>query len=321
MHQCPKCKASDFRWTTVNRDSIPIDIWGCGACGTPLAEEDWMCPLRPMMGGACINCGARREGQQCGQCGLTEQEDAQVHDELRQMVSPQHSMFEAAQLANQAGRRLMALKLATAAAHQSTGDQSAQARALRIWLLTAIGELNAAIEDGRLWVEATPDAPTIAWAAYGQQLERGNFTGAAADAYAKALKKSPREFMLRARRSALLLGMNREGQAIDEACTVLEYCDQPEPLKVALEVAEQLCDLFESQYRNDEIDRMLERAEDHVEKSPKLLGHRARLAAVNGDTSGAKRDLKRARKLNPELEIYERVERAIKPARSSWWRW
>ena len=67
--------------------------------------------------------------------------------------------------------------------------------------------------------------------------------------------------------------------------------------------------------------KMLERAEDHVHRSPKLLGHRARLAAVNGDTSGAKRDLKKARKLNPELEIYERVERAIKPARSSWWRW
>jgi len=298
-----------------------VDIWGCGACGTPLAEEDWMCPSLPMMAGACMNCGVMRDNDQCPHCGLTRAEDHQVHDELRQMVSPNHSLFEASQLANSAGRRLMALKLATAAAYQDEQGKGEQARAMRIWLLSAIGEQTSAIEDGRAWVEGTENPPTIAWAAYGQQLEHGNFPGAAADAYHRALKKAPREFVLRARRAALLFGLHREGQAIDEACTVLEYAPEPEAIAIALQVAEELCDLFEAQYRNDEIDRMLERAEDHVEKSPKLLGHRARLAAVNGDTSGAKRDLKRARKLNPELEIYERVERAIKPARSSWWRW
>jgi tetratricopeptide (TPR) repeat protein len=287
-----------------------------------LAEEDWMAPLRPIGPTKCMNCSETRKNGACPNCGLTQDEDIQVHDELRSMVSPQHTLFDASRIANKAGRRLMALKLVTAAAtlnEQGLGDD---ARALRIWLLAAINEQQAAVEDGRAWIESIDKPPTIAWASYGGQLEQASLPGAAADAYSKALKQAPREFVLRARRANLLLGLHREGQALDEACTVLEYGGhEPEAIDIALQVAEKLCDLFEAQYRNDEIDRMLDRSKDHVERSALLLGQRARLAAVNGDTSGAKRDLRKARKLNPELEIYERVERALKPARSSWWRW
>ena len=281
-----------------------------------------MAPLMPLLAGRCMNCTSVRKDDACTNCGLTSTEDIQVHDELRFMVSPQHTLFDASRIANKAGRRLMALKLATAATATNEGGLGDQAHALRIWLLAAIGEQQAAVEDGRAWVESQEKPPTIAWASYGGQLEQSAFSGAAADAYSKALKQAPREFLLRARRANLLLVLHREGQAIDEACTVLEYGgDVPDAIEIALTVAEKLCDLFEAQYRNDEIDRMLDRSKDHVDRSARLLGHRARLAAVNGDTSGAKRDLKKARKLNPELEIYERVEREIKPAGSSWWRW
>lgn len=318
---CPKCQSTELRWNTDRRGPVPVDMLQCAKCATIVAEEDWMAPLLPLIPGRCVNCGERRNQDTCPNCGLTRAEDGQVHDELRFMVSPQHNLFECARIANKHGRRLMALKLATAASAANEDEQGEQARALRIWLLAAIGEQQAAIEDGRAWVESSQDPPGIAWASYGQQLQLGAYPGAAADAYKRALQKEPRQHLLRAKRAKLLMGMRREGQAIDEATTVLQYSEEQAALEIAVEVAEELCDLFETQLRNDEIDRLLEIAEKYVEGSAKLLGHRARLAAINGDPSGAKKDLKAARKLNPELDIYERVERAIKPARSSWWRW
>ncbi len=280
-----------------------------------------MAPIMPLIPGRCVNCGARRASDVCTNCGLSRDEDRQVHDELRFMVSPKHTLFETARIANRAGRRLMALKLCTAAAAFDEHGKGDAARALRIWILAAMGDQNAALEDAKAWVESTNDPPALAWASYGQQLQHGAFPGAAADAYHKALKKDARQFTIRARRAQLLMQLTREGQALDETIKVLEHADEEQAVKIAVLVAESLCDRFEQQLRNDEIDRLLEYAADHAETSAKLLGHRARLAAVNGDPSGAKRDLKKARKINPELDIYERVTKAIKPARSSWWRW
>jgi len=270
-----------------------------------------------------MNCGERRDFQNCTNCGLTREEDTQVHDELRFMVSPKHNLFEAARLSSRAGRRLIALKLATAAAVTNEGGMGEPARALRIWLLAAVGEPSWALEDGKAWVDNTPDPSALAWASYGQQLQANSSAGGAADAYHKSLKKKPDQYAIRARRAQLLFDLHREGQALDETCRVLGAVKaDDQAVTIALNVAEHLCDLFEGQFRDDEITRMLDLIGDEkVERSPKLLGHRARLAAQEGDTASAKRDLKRARKMNPELDIYERVERALKPARSSWWRW
>ena len=112
---CSQCQSTELRWRTDRKGPVPIDVLECGACRTPLLEEDWMAPVMPYVPGRCINCGERREYDTCPNCGLNRDEDAQVHDELRFMVSPDHSLFDAARIANKAGRHLMALKLATAA--------------------------------------------------------------------------------------------------------------------------------------------------------------------------------------------------------------
>ena len=125
-----------------------------------------------------------------------------------------------------------------------------------------------------------------------------------------------------ARRAQLLLELGRGGQALDEVARVFQTEGLDDPtVGIATLVAEKLCDGFESQYREDEVGRLLQLADPYVERSATLLAHRARVLALQGDPSGAKRDLRAARKLAPSLEIYERVERAMKPSRSSWWRW
>jgi len=307
----------------VRNGRVPVDTLQCQNCGITIAEEDWMVPLMPITPGRCINCSERRDFENCVNCGLTREEDTQVHDELRFMVSPNHGLYESARIASRAGRHLIALKLATAACATNDAGMGEASRALRIWLLSAIGEPASALDDSKAWVDNTPDPSAMAWACYGQQLQAQNFPGGAADAYHKSLRKIPEQHAIRAKRAHLLFELHREGQALDETTRVLSSPSaDDDATSIALSVAELLCDHFEGQFRDDEINRLLDMiGNERVVLSPKLLGHRARLAAQEGDRATAKRDLKRARKMNPELDIYERVERALKPARSSWWRW
>jgi len=299
---------------------VPVDVFQCKTCGHAEIEEDWYAPLIPLTPGNCVNCGDRREMDVCRNCGLNREEDLEVHDELRQMVAPTHNLLNAARAASRIGRRLIALKLATAAAYINEEDQKDRARALRIWLLAAIGEGKYALEDARAWVEQEPDPAALAWASLGQQQKHNGFTGAAADAFHRALKKDPSQQMIRAERAKLLMGMHREGQAAEDACIVLES-DNEKAADAALTVAAELCDKFEASLRDDEVARLIERAGPHVERSGTLLAHRARLAALEGDAIAAKRDLKKAKKLEASLPIYKRVEQLIKPQRSSWWKW
>ena len=116
--------------------------------------------------------------------------------------------------------------------------------------------------------------------------------------------------------------MSREGQAGVEAMEVFE---DPAPSEaavgMALEVAEKLCDDLENRLRDQEIRQMLDTIGVFIERSALLLGHSARLAAVEGDTTTARRLLKKARRIEPDLPIYHRADQAMKPHKQSWWRW
>ncbi len=316
---CSKCGASTLKWATLRRH-VPVDVYQCQTCGHPEIEEDWYAPLHAMVAGNCVNCGDRREMDVCRNCGLSREEDTEVHDELRQMVAPTHNLLNAARQASRIGRRLIALKLATAAAYSNEEEQGDRARALRIWLLSAIGEPKCALDDAKAWVEQEPDPSALAWASLGQQQKHSGLVGAAAESFHRALKKDPRQHMIRAERSRLLMEMAREGQAAEDACLVLES-DNEKAVELALTVAEQLCDKFEAGLRDDEVARILERAGTNTERSANLLAHRARLSALEGDAVSAKRDLKRARVIDATLPIYDRVDRLLKPQRGSWWKW
>ena len=316
---CGKCGATKFRWSTVRRH-VPVDVLQCQECGNAVVEEDWFAPLVPLVPGHCINCGDLRDHDVCRNCGLSRQDDLQVHDELRAMVAPTHNLLNSARSASRQGRRLIGLKLATAAAATNEEAQGDKARALRIWLLSAIGEAHYALEDARAWVEQEPDPSALAWASLGQQQKHSQRVGAAAESFHRALKKDPSQTMIRAERAKLLMDMNREGQAAEDACLVLESSNEKAADQV-IPVAEQLCEKFEHALRDDEVARILERAGAHVERSAALLGQRARLAALDGDAVSARRDLKKARKLEAKLPIFDRVDRLLKPQRSSWWKW
>lgn len=279
-----------------------------------------MPPLAPLRTGRCVNCGDRQDYDVCVGCGLTAAEEVEVHDELRRMVAPDESLLSAARTALAQGRSLLALKLATAAAVYDAPD-SEPARALRVWLLARLADPATAIDDAKAWVDSADDPSALALATLGRQLE-ADFPGPAADAYERALRRNRNQPQVRARRARLLLSMNREGQAYEELGRVFETLTlDPAALEAALPVAEALCELFERQQRDDEVRRLLERVGAHSEQSAALLAQRARLAAVAGDLAGARADLKKAKRLQPEHPIYERVDALLQPEQKSWWRW
>lgn len=319
--RCTKCGSTQLHWRTLRRD-VSVDVLLCQQCGTPQLEEDWTVPARVLKPGKCINCGEGRVNDVCQGCGLARPEDLEVHYELRDLIDPQATLLNASRTASKMGRRVLALKLATAATVLDEDRKKPTAWALRIWLLSAIGEPKAALEDSRWWVEGTPDPPAVAWASFGQQLEHQGYKGAAADAYSKAIDMDGEQLILRARRARLLITMGREGTAMREVARIFrEKSASDETIEVAIEVAEHLCYAFEKKGHESEIEYLLDHGGPRLDKSPVLLAYRARRHALAGDVDRARRILKTAKALEPDLSIYERVQALIRPVRSSWWKW
>ncbi len=269
-----------------------------------------------------MNCGERRVDDVCVGCGLSRAEDVQVHEELRELVDPRKGALEASRQASTEGRRVLGLKLATAVAHTASGEERDTARALRIWLLSAIGEPKSALEDARHWVEGTPDPPAVAYASLAQQLDHQGFKAAAADAYTRAFELDPEQIGLRARRARVLLDVGREGTAQREVVEIFRHprADATSAGQ-AIEVAEQLCAIFERKGQDSEIEVLLAAAARHLDRSAVLMAYKARQVALAGEIDEARRWLKSARTLVPEHEIYARVQAVVRPARSTWWKW
>lgn len=317
---CPRCGSTEVRWSTVRR-GIPVDVQQCQRCGHLIAEEDWTPPVAPIRFGNCLNCGGRREFDVCTSCGLGRADDEAVHEELRQLVAPQHDFLNAARTAVRMGRRGLALKLATASVHMEPHNRDT-ARALRVWLLDVVGEDKGALEDARAWVRDSEKPSALALASLGQQLQSNGYYGQAAEAYQTALDTDPDQQIIRARRSLLLLELDRVGQARSEALRVLAKPTDEKAVGVALQVVEALCERLGDGLRDQELRALIDQTGVWVSRSHLLLGHRARLAALAGDTAEARKDLKKARKIEPQHPIYERVENALQPAaKKSWWRW
>jgi tetratricopeptide (TPR) repeat protein len=319
--RCSKCGSTQLHWRTLRRD-VPVDVLLCQSCGTPQVEEAWTAPLRPLRAGGCMNCGERRIDDVCGGCGLSRAEDRQVHQELRDLIDPSLSAFGAARQVSSVGRRVLALKLASAAAHVLVGEEGDRARALRIWLLAAIGEPKPALEDAKYWVESAPNPPSVAFASLAQQLEHQGHKSAAADAYTRAIELDPEQLALRARRARLLIDVGREGTSLREIGEILRH-PSPDAASVtaALEVGEQLCGIFERKGQESEIQLLLGHAARYLDRSALLMAYKARELAMAGEPDEARRWLKSARTLVPEHELYSRVQTILRPARSTWWKW
>jgi tetratricopeptide (TPR) repeat protein len=249
---------------------------------------------------------------------LTAGEDLEVHEELRGLIHPTADRLSCARLASAMGRRLIALKLATACAHD--GPQAVTARALRITLLRQIGEEGAALSDARQWTVDHGDT-SQSWATYADELVLSGRKGEAVEALKKATEAAPEAWKVRARLAQLMMDLEHFGHAQAEARAVLEQRGDREATLAALEVMAQYVELLiarnDAQAVEEAIGTLGERSRRHAA----FLCASAWLALREDERSRARRDLKLARKLQPDHPLIGELEAQVKEAKKGWWGW
>jgi len=316
---CPSCRKGLLRWETRRTADRSVDTFTCEACDYVLAEEDWHIPVQPLSEGRCRNCCGRRVEGTCLDCELSSAEDLEVHEELRRLIHPTADLLASTRLAVAMGRRLIALKLATAAALD--GPQPEVARCLRIQLLRGVGEELAALSDAREWVHEAGRNSAMAWAAYADELAATKKHGEAIEAFRKALELAPNAHGARARFARLLMDLQRFGQAHEEALAVLDHPGNREATLAALEVMAGYVELLMLRGETMAVREVLEELGPRARRHPVFLCASAALAVQDERLPEAKADLKAARKLQSDHPLIRQIEKTVQSARKGWFPW
>ncbi len=260
--------------------------------GKAVAVAAWRAPLRPLEPEACANCGAGRHYGSgpidphrdppiiCPSCGLTEREDRDLHRRYA-LKHGSSDLCVAAEAAAARGRKVLAVKLATAAFHY--GDEPQRARQLRGRLLREIGLAQLAEEEDTLTDEDTsvPDQPIVA---------------------------EVRDMSTRLARARLRLENDELVAAGSDAVEVLaDEALRPEALAVLVRVAELLTDQDPEQVVD-----MINAAAPHSHRTPDLCFALARAEYARRKLSACRRWLLHTRRLAPThkraLELLDMVE-------------
>ncbi len=314
---CPECRKGTLHWETRQENERPIDTFVCKRCDYIVAIEDWHVPAEPLKPGRCWNCGGPRRHGICADCALTEDDDRAVHEELRQLIHPSASRLSCAQLAVATGRRLLALKLATAEAQD--GPQHDVARALRVQLLRQIGEASASLSDARQWTADDPDS-VAAWGTFADALVQEERLSEAVRAFERALELDPDAHRIRARQARVFLDLNRYGQAQIAARRVLDQRGDREATLAALDVMARYIELLIDREDLTGVKEILNILAERARRHPAMLAASAWLALKNDDVGLARRELKEARKLQEDHLLIAKIHALLK-AQRRWWFW
>lgn len=296
---------------------MPVDVYVCTRCNYTLASEDWHFPVEPPCPRTCRNCGGARHNLTCTVCGLMEREDAAVHDELRQLIDPGEDLLTCAGLAAEGGRRLIAVKLATAAIHK-TGDPVA--RLLRISLLQDLGELQVALSDCREWLRVEEDNGT-AWTVYGEILLANLMKTEANKAFMRALELSPDDHLTRARVALHLLQANRFAQARRHAELVMAADEPGEARAMALDVLIRYCRRLQEQGDVAAVRDLVDQLDLEIVGNATLLAIVGWLRWKEGQIEEARTALNEARKLNADEPLVSELQTTLGVKRWRWWNW
>lgn len=296
---------------------MPVDVYVCTRCSYTLASEDWHFPVEPPCPGTCRNCGGARRNSFCTVCGLTEREDAEVHDELRQLIDPGEDLLTCAGLAADGGRRLIAVKLATAAIH---ADRDPVARLLRISLLQDLGELKVALSDCREWLRVEKTSGT-AWTVYGEILLANLMKAEANKAFLKALELSPDDHLTRARVALHMLQANRFAQARHHAEQVMGADVEGEAREMALDVLTRYCRRLQEQGDVTAVRQLVDQLDHEIMGNAALLAIVAWLRWKEGHIEDARTALREARKLDASEPLVTALQKPLGIKRWSWWSW
>ena len=314
---CPTCRSAFVSWRTELVGEVLHDRLVCETCGTVCADEDWDLPLEPTGPGFCRNCGGQRRGALCSRCGLSASEDAQVHQELLGLIGATDLLSGSAKAAEM-GRRLLALKLATAAVYDSPSP--GVARLLRISLLQDLDLLQAALFECQSWVRGPGAEDAHAWSLFGELQIAAGKRGLGLQSLERALELEPDCAQVRGRYASHLFDDQRYAQARAQAIWVLSSGDSV-ALPMGLAVAASYARRLMSQRDLAALEDLLTDLGDAVAKDATLSASRAWMLHSKGAQRQAQDALRVAHKLDPKNPLVVELEGPLGVKRWSWFGW
>ena len=320
MAQNPPCCASmDTQWTQEVVDRQQADVYRCVSCGHVHRVEKYFTPLRFPKEGRCGNCGGDQKPNgsewQCSVCGKTATEDRQYHEKLASL-HPSRRFYTASEALHQAGREILALKLATA--EVIWGDDPVAGMMLRLGILEAIGKVDQALDEAYEWIEL-PGAPVDIFGILAQlEAVSGNMAGAIT-AFERGLKLAPDRADWWTDLAEIAVHTDDRPFALRSAGNGLVHAVVPNRERCITVIAE----IGERYYANQQYPEALSAcslANQYQEQYFEVAWLRARIAASQNDTAYLIKWLETAVKLNPEhKDALEMLEPYRKKA--GWFGW
>lgn len=322
--QC--CPTMDLQWTQRVIDGQYADVNFCASCGHVHLSEQYVICLRFPSQDRCVNCGgdlaltqpglARPTPSQilCTACGLTAADDKALHDHLASL-HPDRDFLAASRALVEHGRYVLALKLATA--ETRWGRDPVEGEVQRLGVLEAMNETERALDEAYEWSNAQ-GCPQLIFGVVAQlEASAGNVRGAIA-ALEKGLSISPDHADWWADFAELQLHQDDRPAALRAASkAMLDPAQIKRGLSVIVEAGERL--YASGQYA--EALGACSLAGDHQEKNADLAWLRARIAAVNQDTSYMLKWLETTVQLDPNHEPAKQMLAPYQKKKKSWFSW
>lgn len=297
------CEQPQPVWSQRLDGALWSDVYGCSACGHEIAAESWPAPLAWPGVDRCVNCGGeyaeaargRREAPKCARCGLTAQQDKAAHDALA-AAHPERSYVKGAEVALALGRRVLALKLATAAVRWGAPGDHHPARKLRVEAMESLGLTEQSLDEVYDWAH-NGSAPTWVWSLIAAlEAGAGNLDGAF-QALKYGLTVDPTDLDMWSDYADLLLLERQFSAAVDAARHVIAHPSHEErALGVVRDAATAL--LRDGRYHDTRVAALV--AGPLVEQDIALTWLLAQAAIADDDLEQAIAWIDKTLRLNPE---------------------
>ena len=306
------CPNPVLRWRQVAVADRWSDVYACVACAHVHAMESWPVALTFPTERSCPNCGGQLHMNRCvGRCGLSSERVKELHRGLAGL-HPSLDFLQAAVGAFEAGRQVLALKLATAAAVWGSAD-FVLARTLRLQALDSMGLTDRALDEAYGWARA--GAPTVIWALVAElESAAGNVNGAIA-AVRHGLDTEPLNLPLWSELAELLVHTDSRGPALQAARRGLpDPVCQATCLQVIADVAERY---YEENQPQDALASM-QHAQQHDQDHVALAWLRARIVEGEGKSEDALVWATRVLELKPDHGEARAMVKRPRPRRWLW---